>query len=80
VLFMEISVDAPVGLIVTSGFFGSVFGIALLVWGLRSRSEALQARGTPRICPSCARNLSFIPGAIRVCPYCGNPLTGYAHF
>lgn len=74
VLYVEISLDAPIGFIVTSGFIGSVFGASLLIWGLRSEPEVLQGRNVPRTCPTCGGNLSFYSGTIRVCPYCRNRL------
>jgi hypothetical protein len=74
VLYVEISIDVPIGLIVTSGFIGAVFGASLLVWGLRSGSEAPQERNVLRVCPTCGGNLSFYPGTIRICPYCRNRL------
>jgi|GEM_PF-2328840 len=71
-LFIEVMISSPVGFMVTSGFFGAVYGLSLLVWGLRSRSsgEAEEMRSFPGLCPRCGEDLSFLPGDAKVCPYC----------
>jgi len=71
-LFIEVMTNVPVGFIATSGLFGAVYGLSLLVWGLKSRSseEVGAMHSFPGLCPRCGEDLSFLPGDARVCPYC----------
>jgi len=76
VLYIQLTMETTLGFVVTSGFFGTVFGFCLMAWGIATRApaEEIKAQEVARVCPKCGKNLSSFPDDIQLCPYCGNQL------